>query len=168
MYVSSTGTYICCVLGSLPNNRTSNTDSKSVLNIDIPINMSGFLRREASSGLSHSQELTWNSQSHSGTTGWATPTSRAEFTGDGRENQPGFMTSPNDLFQSSGRNTHLDLRIRELESQGQQLECAYNKEHEENVGLRAEVKVLRCVYMIYCTRVNFYFQYSLEPTLTNF
>lgn len=130
--------------------------------------MSGFLRREASSGLSHSQELTWNSQSHSGTTGWATPTSRAEFTGDGRENQPGFMTSPNDLFQSSGRNTHLDLRIRELESQGQQLECAYNKEHEENVGLRAEVKVLRCVYMIYCTRVNFYFQYSLEPTLTNF
>lgn len=80
-------------------------------------------------------------------TGWATPTPRTEFNGVGRENQPGYSTSSNDPFLAPGRNAHPDLRVKELKSQIRQIERAYNTEHEENIALQAEIKVLQCVDM---------------------
>lgn len=47
----------------------------------------------------------------------------------------------------------LNLQMKDLESRSHYFECAYNKEHEENIELRTEVKVLRCVNIINLVQV---------------
>ncbi|KAF9494663.1 hypothetical protein BDN71DRAFT_1507499 [Pleurotus eryngii] len=103
--------------------------------------MSDFLRRGASGPFhSHSREHHWNPVS---TTSWALPTPRPEVTGVRQETLSHFPTSPNDPFQASGHDMHLNLQMKDLESHSHYFECAYNKEHEKNIELRTEVKVLR-------------------------
>lgn len=117
-----------------------------------------FLRRESSSGpsLSHSQEHSWNPVPNS----WATPTPRAEFNGARQETLSRYPTSPNDSFRVSGHGIQLELQMKELEARTHHFESAYKKEHEENIGLRAEIRALQYVIVIGCLQIVLYFSLS--------